>query len=359
LHNSGVKPDYFDFIYAYYKLAYYRFIVRKNRIMQIGITGASGHVGNVLCRLLLKQGHSVNALYYKDDNALQGLNVTLFHGNVLEPETLEPFVANCDVVINSAAIISIHGDPTGIVFKTNTEGPKNVLAACIKAGVKKIIHLSSTHAVLEEPLDLPFEETRPYKTAKHFAYDYSKATGEQIMLEAFRSNKIEGCVVRPSSVIGLFDYKPSEIGKALIDFYNRKIPMLPTGGYNFIDVRDISQSIINSIEKGRNGEIYLLSGDYYTLKDFAGMVTKASGIKTPKKVMPFWFLKGILPFVKFYGKIKKAAPIFTIEAITALKLGHPNMVSDKAKKELDHVCRPLEETIRDFYVWQKERGTIQ
>lgn len=327
--------------------------------MQIGITGASGHVGNVLCRILLEQGHTVNALYHSDNRALQNLDVQLFQGSVLEPKSLVPLIVNCDVVINSAAIISIHGDPSGIVFKTNTEGPKNVLTACMNANVKKIIHLSSTHAVLEEPLDHPFEEDRPYKTAKNFAYDYSKATGEQIMLEAFRSRKIEGCVVRPSSVIGLFDYKPSEIGKALIDFYNRKIPMLPPGGYNFIDVRDISQSIINSIEQGRNGEIYLLSGDYYTLKDFAGVVTKASGIKTPNKVMPFWFLKGILPFVKFYGKIKKAAPIFTIEAITALKLGHPNMVNDKAKKELNHICRPLEETIRDFYEWQKKRGTIK
>tara|TARA_B110000037_G_scaffold223169_1_gene303203 strand:+ start:14343 stop:15326 length:984 start_codon:yes stop_codon:yes gene_type:complete len=327
--------------------------------MQIGITGASGHVGNVLCRLLLEQGHTVNALYHSDDTALQNLNVNLFQGSVLESDSLIPFISGCDVVINSAAIISIHGDPAGIVFKTNTEGPTNILAASINAGVKKIIHLSSTHAVLEEPLYQPFEENRPYKTANNFAYDYSKATGEQIMLEAFRKNKIEGCVVRPSSVIGLFDYKPSEIGKALIDFYNRKIPMLPPGGYNFIDVRDISQSIINSIEKGRNGEVYLLSGDYYTLKEFAGIVTKASGVKTPQKVMPFWFLKGILPFVKLYGKLKKAAPIFTIEAITALKLGHPNMIHEKAKTELNHTCRPLEETIRDFYDWKKKRGIIQ
>ncbi len=327
--------------------------------MQIGITGASGHVGNVLCRLLIEQGYKVNALYYSDKTALQDLNVNLFQGSVLEPASLLPFVKGCDVIINSAAIISIHGDPTGIVFKTNTEGPKNILDVAIKAGVKKIIHLSSTHAVLEEPLDQPFKEDRPYKTKQHFAYDYSKATGEQIMLDAFQSNKIQGCVIRPSSVIGLFDYKPSEIGKALLDFYNRKIPMLPPGGYNFIDVRDISQSIINSIEKGRNGEIYLLSGDYYTLKDFAAVVTKASGIKTPKTVMPFWFLKGILPFVKMYGKLKKAAPIFTIEAITALKLGHPNMVNEKAQKELNHTCRPLIETISDFYDWQKKRGIIK
>ncbi len=327
--------------------------------MVIGITGAGGHVGNVLCRQLIAQGHHVKGLYLKDKRALEGLSIELFCGSILDPPSLEEFAKGCEVIINSAAIISIHGDPTGIVFKTNTEGPKNVLEAAIKAGVKKIIHLSSTHAVLEKPRNQPYDETQPYKTSNHFAYDYSKATGEQVMLAAFKEGKIEGCVIRPSSVIGLFDYKPSEIGKALIDFYNKNIPVLPPGGYNFIDVRDISQSIIKSITLGRNAQVYLLSGEYFTLKEFANVITQVSGVKTPKLVMPFWFLKGILPFVKVYGNLKKAAPVFTIEAITALKLGHPNMVSEKAKQELGHTFRPLSQTIADFYEWQKERGVIQ
>lgn len=94
------------------------------------------------------------------------------------------------------------------------------------------------------------------------------------------------------------------------------------------------------------------------MKNFAQVVHQASGKKVPKMVMPFWFLKMLLPFVKLYGKMKKANPVFTIEAISALKLGHPNMVNEKAKKELGHVCRPLVETINDFYKWNKERKII-
>ena len=74
------------------------------------------------------------------------------------------------------------------------------------------------------------------------------------MLEGFKAGKIEGCVLRPSSVVGIHDYKPSEMGKALIDFYNRKIPMLPEGGYNMVDVRDVANSIIKAIEQGKNAE---------------------------------------------------------------------------------------------------------
>ncbi|MEZ4921733.1 MAG: NAD-dependent epimerase/dehydratase family protein [Crocinitomicaceae bacterium] len=327
--------------------------------MKIGVTGAAGHIGNMVCRILIDQGHQVRAFYHKEHDALIGLDLELMQGDVLNKEDVNKFVDGCDVVIHSAAIISIHGDPTGIVFRTNTEGPQNIIDACINAGVKRLLHLSSTHAVQELPLDQPFDETRPYKRKDQFPYDYSKACGEQIALEAFRSGKLDGCVLRPSSVVGINDYKPSELGKALLDFYNRKIPVLPQGGYNFIDVRDVSQTIVNAIEKGRTGEIYLMSGKYYSLKELAAEVTKASGVKTPKLLLPFWFLKMILPFVKLWGKITKAAPVFTIEAITALKLGHPNMVNKKAVDELGHKVRPLSETLKDFYDWQIQRGVLK
>lgn len=327
--------------------------------MLVGVTGASGHLGNVVCRVLLERGYRVRVLHRNDTTPFEGLNVERCPGDVLNVTAVDQFVSGCDYVIHAAAIISIHGDPTGIVFKTNTEGPKNIAEACIKHHVKRLIHVSSTHAVMELPFETPFDETRPYKQKGAFAYDFSKSTGEQLMLNYFRQGKLDGFVVRPSSVIGPFDFRPSEIGKALLDFYRRKIPVLPAGGYNFIDVRDISATIVNALNKGRTGEIYLLSGDYYSMKNFAGVVHEASGKKVPRLVLPFWFLKMLLPFVKWYGKLKKANPVFTIEAITALKLGHPNMVNEKAKKELEHVCRPLKESIADFYKWNKERNIIQ
>lgn len=327
--------------------------------MKIGVTGACGHIGNMICRILIEQGHEVRAMYHGDHAAIEGLNLEKFKGDVLNQEDVAKFVEGCEVIIHSAAIISIHGDPTGIVFKTNTEGPRNILEASIKAGVRRLLHLSSTHAVQELPMDEPFDETRAYKRKDQFAYDYSKAVGEQIILEAFRSGRIDGCVLRPASVVGLNDFKPSKIGTALIDFYNRKIPVLPQGGYNFIDVRDVSQTIVNAIDKGRTGEIYLMSGKYYDMKGLAAEVTKACGVKTPKMVLPFWFLKMILPFVILWGKIRKAHPVFTIEAITALKLGHPNMVNKKAADELGHQVRPLSETLKDFYNWQIERGILK
>ena len=330
----------------------------------VGVTGASGHIGNVICRQLLEKGYRVKALYRTDRRSLADLEgkseIKLIQGDVLNPDDLAGFVGDCDVIINSAAYITIAGDPTGMVHKTNTQGPENLVKACRTAGaLKKIIHISSTHAVMEIPHNTPFDETRPYKQKGAFAYDYSKACGEQVIMDAIRSKFIEGCILRPSSVIGPFDFKPSEMGKAFLNFYNQTVPILPPGGYNFVDVRDVAGTIINAMDKGANGEIYLLSGRYHTIRELSRVIHKVTGRRVPSMAMPFWLMYILLPLVKLHGRIMKAAPVFTHEAIYALKHGHPGMVNRKAAEALGHTCRPLEDSVRDFYEWNRTNKIIQ
>jgi dihydroflavonol-4-reductase len=323
----------------------------------IAVTGASGHIGNVVCRLLSEKGYRVKAMYHSNQTSLQGLALEIVQGDVLNKADLARLIDGCDVVINCAAIISIHGDPTGIVFKTNTEGPKNIVEISKAKGVKKIIHISSTHAVKEIPATLAFDESRSYKTSSDYAYDYSKAQGEQIMLSG-AGKGLEVVVLRPSSVIGPHDFKPSEMGKALLDFYLQKIPFLPHGGYDFVDVRDVAQSIVAAIDKGTRGEIYLLSGKYYSLKTIANLVHTVTGKKIPQKVLPYWLLKSVLPLISVYSRMTHAKPLFTIESIDALKNGHPNMDHSKAAAQLGHRCRPIEESLYDFYRWQLSNNII-
>jgi len=326
--------------------------------MKIAVTGASGHIGNVLCRQLIEQGYNVNALYNKDQRSLEDLNINLFQGSVLNKSDLERLIDGVDVVIHCAAIISIDGDPQGIVFKTNTEGPKNILEVSIQKRVKKIIHISSVHAVTETPHSIPYDEYRPYKNQRSSAYDYSKAQGEQILLHGSKNNAIEVIVLRPSCVIGPFDFKPSKMGSALLDFYHEKVPLIPDGGYDLVDIRDVVSSIVNAIQHGKDGEIYLLSGKYYNFKELSQTIHNVTGKKTPSLIIPYWLMKSILPFVSFHAKITKSAPSFTKESIEAIRNGHPNMNHTKARAVLNHNPRPLEETLRDFFDWQIENEVI-
>jgi dihydroflavonol-4-reductase len=328
--------------------------ISENKSLSIAVTGANGHLGNVVCRLLCEKGYRVRALCRSIPESLEGLPIEIIKGDILTKSDLQRLMEGCEAVIHCAAIISIHGDPTGVVFKTNTEGPRNVLAVAEQLGVRRIVHISSVHAVTELPHTEPFDETRPYKQATDYAYDYSKAQGEQIMLRNFAEGKPEIVVLRPSAIIGPFDFKPSEIGKALTELAAGKIPALPEGGYDFVDVRDVANSVLNAIKRGRNGEVYLLTGKYFTMKEFAAVVAKVIGRRPVKWILPHRFLKALLPLIAGLAKITKSPPLFTIESLDALKNGHPHMDCGKAARELGHVCRPLEESVRDFYLWRND-----
>lgn len=321
----------------------------------IAVTGASGHIGNVVCRQLIEKGFRVRALCRSDTRALEGVNVEIVPGNVLDPASLEKLVEGCDAVIHCAAIISINGDPNGMVFKTNTEGPANVLAAAARAGLRRMIHVSSVHAVEELPHNQPFNEQRPYKKAGAYPYDYSKAVGEQVLCGHAGGPEI--IIVRPSAVIGPFDFKPSELGAAMVRFMRRQIPALPEGGYNFVDVRDVASSIINALETGKSGQVYHLTGTYYSMKNFAQLFQKVTGIKTTRRVLPYRLMRPMARFMEGWAKMTGTPPLFTREAIDAVKNGHPDMDNSKAVRELGHQCRPLEESIRDFYKWYQNKTT--
>ncbi len=324
----------------------------------IAVTGAGGHIGNVICRRLIEQGYQVRAMCHSFRKSLLDLDIELVDGDILNLADVTTLVTGCDAVFHCAGIISISGDPDGTVYKTNTEGPRNILKACLDTGVRRIIHISSVHAVAELPHTTPYDESRPYKTALDPAYDYSKACGEQMLLEGSANTAIEIIILRPSSVLGPFDFKPSLLGAALLDFYFQKIPFLPQGGYDFVDVRDVANAAVNALQMGRSGEIYILSGSYYTFRKFAKVIKKVTGKKVPQRVIPYRWLKALLPLVSMWSKWTGSSPAFTRESIDIIHNGHPHMNHSKAKKELHFSARSLEESLLDYYTWQKESGKI-
>ncbi|MDX1496975.1 MAG: NAD-dependent epimerase/dehydratase family protein, partial [Salinisphaeraceae bacterium] len=90
---------------------------------QVCVTGGSGRLGNVLVRTLLTQGHQVRILEAGTGTprSLEGLNVELIYGSVLEPETVERAIGDAEVVYHLAAKVDLDRDLDGSVMKVNIE----------------------------------------------------------------------------------------------------------------------------------------------------------------------------------------------------------------------------------------------
>jgi dihydroflavonol-4-reductase len=192
---------------------------------------------------------------------------------------------------------------------------------------------------------------------KAYAYDRSKLAGQQIALEA-NNREIEVLVINPTSIIGPYDFKPSLMGKVIIDLYKGRLPFIFNGGFDFCDCRDVAHAIVNATTMGRAGQAYLLAGKWYSLKQLAQLLSTASSKKINPVALPAAAAKAGLPFVKLLGAIQRKEPLYTIEALDAIFTGNRFISSAKAAAELNYTPRPFEETIHDTFHWFKNKGYL-
>jgi len=105
------------------------------------VTGGYGFVGANSVRALVERGDEVRVVDKRETESLSGLAVERMQVDVLDPEALERAFAAADTVFHPAADISIVGDPTGEVHRTNVDGPRNAGRAALACGVKRFVHL--------------------------------------------------------------------------------------------------------------------------------------------------------------------------------------------------------------------------
>jgi len=229
--------------------------------MRIAITGASGHIGNNLCRKLVSEGHKVKVLVHDDPDNLDSMNVEMIHGSILDENCLDELCRNTDIVYHLAAIISVDNKNKDLVYSTNVDGTQNLVKSCFKNKVKKFIHFSSVHVLNPFPLEKELNESREYVNMSEMVYENSKTESEKIVMNAAKKG-LHSVILIPTAIVGPNDFRPSLFGKALIRIYKNQFPMLVPGGYNIVDVRDVVNGAILASKKGRSGESYILSGKW-------------------------------------------------------------------------------------------------
>ncbi|MBN2245697.1 MAG: NAD-dependent epimerase/dehydratase family protein [Candidatus Aminicenantes bacterium] len=325
--------------------------------MKIAVTGASGHIGVNLCRLLVNKGIQVRALIHENRLGIDDLELETVSGDLLDLPSLKTLVDGVDIVFHLAAVISIQGKKDKEILSLNVEGTRNLLKAASEASVKRFIHFSSIHALSQEPYAKVLDETRPIAINDWMVYSRSKALAEKEVLR-FCDSGLDAVILNPTAVIGPFDYRPSLLGRALILMASGRLPFIVPGGYNWVDVRDVAQAAFSSIKNARRGERYLLSGHWSDLKALSRIVSNCSGRKPPWISCPRWLAKIGLPFIQSYCFFNRTEPLYTYDSINTLKRAHQNISHQKAAQELGFTPRPLEESLKDTLEWFRENGYL-
>ena len=314
------------------------------------VTGAAGHLGNTIVRNLSLQNGEVRGLVLDSDDLtlLKGINVKLYKGDITNKDSLEEIFKHDEsdevYVIHSAGLITIQNKISKKVYEVNVNGTKNIVDKCIEEKIKRLVYVSSVHAIKEEDI---------IKETKNFSDEYvvggyakSKALATQYVLS--KSNELDLVVVHPSGIIGPYDFGKNHLVELIKDFSSRKLKTAVKGGYDFVDVRDVASATINALTLGKSGETYILSGHYESVKNMLNIVANEINIKPLKHLTPMWCAKMALPFITLHAKMFKKRPLFTAYSLYTLT-AKANFDNSKARKDLLFNPRPLKETVMDTY----------
>ncbi len=319
------------------------------------ITGANGHLGSTLIRMLAPTGAEITGLVLPGDSCRNEGSVRYVQGDVRDIESLRPLFAHSReeelYVIHTAGIIDISEKETPMLCDVNIHGTENILTLSKEYAVKRLVYVSSVHAIAEKDDYAVITETDQFSPdTVHGAYARTKAAATQAVLDAGKDG-LDVVVIHPSGIIGPYDHSGNHLVQMITDYLRGVLPACVRGGYDFVDVRDVAKGCLLAMEKGKSNNCYILSNRHYEIREVLNIVRSMSQGKK-LMVLPMWVAKMFVPAMQWYAKRKKERPLYTKYSLYTLK-SNDRFSHDKATKELGYMPRDLRETIQDTVVWYR------
>jgi dihydroflavonol-4-reductase len=319
------------------------------------VTGATGHLGNVLVRELTARGKKVRALVVGNDDRrpLEGSGAEVAVADVTEASSLVSAFAGVDVVFHLAGIVSISSGARERMRLVNVEGTRNVTLACKAAQVKRLVYTGSVHGLTEPTPGGVLDETAGFDPALAVGdYGRSKAAASKVVLEAVQGG-LDAVLVLPAGVTGPRDYRLSEMGEMVRMFGQGTMKAAIAGGYDFVDVRDVALGHVLACERGRRGESYILNGEHLTVKRALAVLADATGLRAPRFVLPLWLARVLAAAAPLYELATGRRSLLTSYSVHTLSIDFT--ISDaKARAELGFAPRPIEQSLRDAWQWMRD-----
>lgn len=328
------------------------------------VTGAAGHLGNTIVRDLCSMGERVRCFVMTDDAspALAGLNVEIVYGDICQLNGLDPLFCDAEkfetIVIHAAGIVSIATKFDQNVYDVNVTGTLNLIELCQKHRVKRLLYVSSVHAIPEQPERQVIREIKSFDPeAVVGLYAKTKAEATKIVLASVTAG-LDCVVLHPSGIGGPNDYGHGHFKQLVMDFLDGRLTAFINGGYDFVDVRDVSKGIIAAVDKGRTGECYILSNRFVSVSELLHLLAELSGKKRLKTILPLWFAQLTAPLAELWYHLKKQKPLYTRYSLYTLG-SNSNFSHQKADTELGYTTRSLRETLQDTIVFLQQTNSLK
>lgn len=327
--------------------------------MKVFVTGATGFIGASIVRELLKDGCQVRALVRPgaDTANLQGLDLELWPGDLLDPASLENGIRGCSRVFHAAADYRLWTRDPAMMYRINVDGTRSVLEAALKAGVERFVYTSSV-GTLGNPGDgTPGTEETPVSFADMVGdYKKSKFLAER-EAEKFVDKGVPLIIVNPSTPVGPLDIKPTPTGKIIVDFMNGKMPAYLDTGLNLISVEDCARGHLLAADRGKIGRKYILGNRNLTMCDIFAMLEKSTGRPAPKVRLPYLPILLAAYLNEGLAKLTGREPLIPLAGV---QMARKFMFFDsgRAIRELGLPQTPVELALEQAVAWFRNNGYL-
>lgn len=256
--------------------------------MKILVTGGNGFLGRHLVKYLLKKGHIItifdNFSNSKNSSTLSFSNdcLKIINGDITIPQEIESAIIEQDIVVHLAAKISVEDsikNPTE-TLRINVDGTKNILSACHKYKIKKLIAASSAAVYGEGEKNIKLNENSKINPIS--PYGESKFQMEQEIKKFSSEHDLNFVILRFFNIFGIG--QSAEYAGVITKFIekislDKSLEIFGEGiqTRDFVAVQDVVSSIDNAIEYGKNGIYNIASGKSITIKELAEFMISLSG----------------------------------------------------------------------------------
>jgi dihydroflavonol-4-reductase len=311
------------------------------------VTGANGLVGGFLCKELVDKGYNVKALVRKksDITLLKEISdrIEIHVGDLNDVGSLLDALEGVDCIVHTAATISFWAKRKEEMYQTNVEGTRNIVNAALECGIKKFIHISSIAAIGRKVSDTSITETNTWEeSALNTAYAVTKHQAELEVSRAVEEG-LNAVILNPSIILGPGLKGTSSV--RLFEYVQQKNIFYTEGYLNFVDVRDVVQTILFFIENNHpSGERFIVNAGIIRYKDFFGAIAGVLNVEPPKINAKPWMRKLAWRIYAIKSLLTGKEPLITKE--TASVSSHKfEYQSGKLKNTSGITFQPLEATI--------------
>lgn len=320
------------------------------------VTGGTGFLGQNMLPILCAAGYPVRLITRSPEAYpwLRHLGAEVIQADITDAKALYQAALGAQYIIHAAGLFRFWGR-TEDFEDTNARGTHNIMEAARRAGVEKIVHVSTLAVAGFQRIPVLIDED--YPPAPVDAYQRTKLAGERIALTYHRDHDVPVVIARGGAFYG--PHGRYAFNRLFFeDPLMRRLPMGVDGGRHItfpVYIKDMAQGLLLCLEKGRPGEIYNLCSQSLSHREVEKTIARLSGTSAFRIHAPEAIMVPFARILTWLGNLIGREPHYVINMHSYI-FGEWLISTEKARRELGFRPTPFEEGVRETLQWYVDAG---